>query len=396
MSEVAYTLDAANLADDALTGAAVALPVPVGAATEIPYVLNEGTPNAIALGQLSTSVAFLNSGLPGAPNQQCAPAFVQRIGLLAEYALARFQAFGLRSPRPVGTRLKIRVCDVTYGGQGYLGETRPAWDHLRINCGSTPGDVAGTVPHEIFHRAQYQYNPSATAGNDMQAAMREGGARFAEDCVNDVPNRYIQDAGPQFNEPWRSIVPFTNAAGTTFAAFDYEAGVFWKYLAEQLGRSVAEPAVGIDMHQAVLEATATVDAAGAPLVPASGAPFGYDPVLLRAAHAQMSRPGDFDRFAWLDAAHAELSSHETTWGSGEVACRWSWLRGRGALSATERNRWRPLRRIARRSAPAPLHAVPNPATRRSARPRAAHSSVQPHDEPPSTAAARHWRRRRGC
>ena len=317
--EVAYTLDAANLPDHALTGAAIALPAPVNPTTEIPYELNGGTANVIALGYLSTSLAFLNSALPGAPNQQCAPALVQQIGLLADYALARYQAFTLRSPRPAGVRLKIRVCDVTYGGQGYLGETRPYWDHVRINCGASADQIVGTVPHEIIHRVQFQYNPSVAAGSDMQAAMREGGARFAEDCVDDVPNRYIRDCDPQFNQPWRSIVPFTNTAGTAFAGFDYEAGVFWKYLAEQLGRSVTEPAVGIDAHRAILEATATVDAAGAPLTASPGEPFGYDPALLRKARTQMSWPGDFDRFAWFDASRSELSTHETTWGNFVIA-----------------------------------------------------------------------------
>jgi hypothetical protein len=334
--EVAYTLDDVNLPDHALTGAAAQLPAPTAPATEVPYGLNDGTTDAIPLGQLSTSLAFLNAGLPGAPNLQCAPALVQQIGLLAEYALARYQAFGLRSPRAPGERLKIRVCDVTYGGVAYLGETQPYWDHLRIHHQAPQDQIEGTVPHEIFHRVQFQYNPSIASGTDMQQAVREGGARFAEDCVNDVPNTYIRSANPLFNEPWRSIVPFTNSAGTSYEGFDYEAGVFWKYIAEQDGHATAEPAVGIDAHRAIMEATATIDASGTALSPAPGMPFGYDPALLRTARAQLGRYGDFDRFLWFDTPRTELSTHETTWGNFAIA---NLLHGTPAAAGDARYRY---------------------------------------------------------
>jgi hypothetical protein len=317
--EVAYTLDDVSLPDHALTGAAAQPPAPALPATEVSYALNNGTANIIVLGQLSTSLAFLNAGVPGAPNLQCAPALVQQISLLAEYALARYQAFGLRSPRAPGERLKVRVCDITYGGVGYPGETQPYWDHLRVNHQASQDQIEGTVPHEVFHRVQFRYNPSIASGTDMQIAVREGGARLAEDCVNTVPNRYIRDADPLFNEPWRSIVPFTNSAGTSYDGFDYEAGVFWKYIAEQDGHATAEPAIGIDAYREIMEATATIDASGIALAPAPGMPFGYDPTLLRTARAQLGRNGDFDRFLWCDTSRTELSTHETTWGNFAIA-----------------------------------------------------------------------------
>jgi hypothetical protein len=232
--EVVYTTDSVNLPDHALTGAAAQLPQPVGAATEVPFTLNLGTPDEIHLGQTSTSLSFLNAGLTGSPNLAVPPERVQRIALLAEYALAQYRGalFGLRDPQSAGQRIKYRIFQIYFNGRMWAGATRPEWDHVRIHPHISNSQVIGTVPHELFHRVQYQYNNTTDPSVGMYSAVREGGARFAEECLNDVPNHYIQESDPIFNFPGRSIEAFTDSSGKAFEQFDYEAGIFWKYLGE--------------------------------------------------------------------------------------------------------------------------------------------------------------------
>ena len=136
-----------------------------------------------------------------------------------------------------------------------------------------------------FTVSSTRYNSETDPTVGMYKAIREGGARFAEDCISDVPNRYARDAAPIFEFPYRSFAAFT---GSTLDPFDYEAGVFWKYLAEQHGLGGTEPEIGIDCHRAILECSATLDAAGGPLpTPPAGTPYGYDPRVLRTARARL-------------------------------------------------------------------------------------------------------------
>jgi hypothetical protein len=310
------------------------------------YRLNRGTPREIHVGRISDRLEDLNRGLgpvqdeerrrglQARENDHIPPARVQRIGLLAERAIRLFMGppFLLRDPAPAGERLRIRICDVTDGGSRYPGATRPEWDHVRINGAYLSSELIGTVPHEVFHRIQYRYNDSEGETNGIERALREGGARFAEDIFNGVPNRYLAESAPIFLEPWRSIAA---APGAADPPFDYEAGLFWKYLAEQHGLVTDEQARGVDLYRSVLLATATLDEAGKPLAQAE--PSGYDPRLLRAALAGKAWYGHFDRFLYLDDVRTEIVSQETTWGNWLVA---NHLRGTQAAGADGRFHYR--------------------------------------------------------
>lgn len=334
--EVWYTTNTEDpvLARHALTGQGAAFSEEAGIRG---YVLNRDTPQEIRLGRISNRLEDLNSGLEGVENIHVPPARVQRIGLLAERAINVFGGplFSLRDPVPGGGRLRVRVCDVTDGGRRYPGATHPKWDHIRINGAFLSSELIGTVPHEVFHRVQYRYNDTAD-DTGIQRALREGGARFAEDCFNDAPNRYLAEATPIFAEPWRSLASSRNPAETPY---DYEAGLFWKYLAEQHGTTTKEPTRGVDLYRAVLECTATRDSKGDPLPrpEAEQDPSGYDVRMLRAAFSGKVWYGHFDRFLYLDEARLEVLSQETTWGNWLVA---NYLRGTLAAGRDGRFRYR--------------------------------------------------------
>lgn len=330
--EVAYTTDAVNLQQHALTGTHAAMPL--GTTN---YSLNTGTPQEILIGQISNDLNVLNTGLPLNTNTTVPPTKVQRVALLAERSWRVFTTspYSLRDPKLAAARLKIRLCQLPATA---LGGTDAGWDHVRINALILMENEGGTVPHEVFHRVQYKYNPTTDATDGIYKALREGGARLAEDCFNDVPNRYVRTAGDLFDKPWSSLVVHTDSSGMLHAPLDYETGVMWKYLAEQHGLEMGEPAIGIDCYRAVLQATATIDATGSPLpTPPAGTPFGYDVRMLRVMRQAVPWYGLFDRFTYLDAARTELLSHETTWGNYVLA---NMLHGTVAASGDTRFRYR--------------------------------------------------------
>ena len=108
--------------------------------------------------------------------------------------------------------------------------------------------------HELFHQVQYRYN-SVTSLTGFEMALREGGARLAEDCIEDFPNRYAGSAAVPFMNPTHALANIATANAEAYAA-----GLFWKYLTEQHSTrtsSADEPAVGFDAYCRVLESTAT-------------------------------------------------------------------------------------------------------------------------------------------
>jgi len=196
-----------------------------------------------------------------------------------------------------------------------VGQTSGSWSHVEVGPANSLTQNLHTVPHEMFHQVQYRYNDTTTRSG-MYGSLREGGARFIEDSINDRPNRWVDTASLIFGDPTQSLADSVSvgvAAGAS-TAVRYAAGLFWKYWAEQHSTHTAaadEPAIGIETYRKVLEAMATVQA-GDPGV-------GYDPPALRAARRGLVWYGRFDEFRYYDAALAELDSHETTWGNFVIA-----------------------------------------------------------------------------
>lgn len=156
---------------------------------------------------------------------------------------------------------------------------------------------------------QYRYNVTNSV-TELRSSILEGGARLMEDCINDVPNRWVDTARQLLNDPTLTLMDGYPAA----AKAKYASGIFWKYLAEQHSTSTAaadEPVIGFDAYRKVLESMANT----LPGDPALG--NGIEAV--RAARAQMPWWGSLDEFHWYSVAQNELSSNETTWGNYLVA-----------------------------------------------------------------------------
>ncbi|MDB4952167.1 MAG: hypothetical protein JWM27_4816 [Gemmatimonadetes bacterium] len=297
--QVKYTTDAAFPSD------AVNPAVP---AADAPVTLSDGT----VIGQVRAALASLHPD-----NTELAPTYVQRVGLVAEHALSRYvgPVFAMRDPRNGAPRMEYRI---RQQDPGVAGQTSGAWSHVEVAPANSDLQNIHTVSHELFHQVQYRYNPTTTRSG-IYGALREGGARLIEDCINDAPNRYASQGADITGNPTQSLIDFPVGTSTPIR---YAAGLFWKYIAEQHSEHTGagdEPAVGIDAYRKVLEASATA---------LPGDPgIGYDPTSLRTARANMPWYGSFDEFGWYDAGHTELGSNETTWGNYLVA---NYLHGTGS------------------------------------------------------------------
>jgi hypothetical protein len=242
-----------------------------------------------------TSLGWLRANLD-------VPAYVQQIGLIAEYALGRFlePPLLLKDPRgdPPRDSIPISIC---YLGE-FAGATSPSQRDIEINSQNSLVQNFATVPHELFHRVQYQYNPTETVSG-IYGVMREGGARLIEDSICDSFNRYVVQSQQIFNDPAQSLIHFDSRCDNPIS---YAAALFWKYLAEQHSLNVLpdnEPDIGIDVYKKILLSMA--DPNGRP----------YELISLRDALTATAKPGSFDQFRYLDAAQTELSSNETSWGN---------------------------------------------------------------------------------
>ncbi len=283
---VRYTTDAGSV-----HAVGAALP-----AADAPFALSDGT----VIGTVRANLADLH-----ADNTEVAPAYVQKVGIIAEHALSRFVGpqFGFRDPRNGAARMEYRVLEQ---GPGLAGGTRGDWSHVEVDPGNGDLQNLHTIPHEMFHQVQYRYNDTVFRSG-IYGALREGGARLIEDCINDQPNRWALQAQQIMNGPGQSLLDATGGPSTPI---NYAAGLFWKYLAEQHSERTGaadEPAIGVDAYRRVLEASATV-LPGDPGV-------GYAPSTLRTARRAMPWYGSFDEFHFYDAARTELGSNEVTWGN---------------------------------------------------------------------------------
>ncbi len=281
---VKYTLDAGNVS--ALTGGFEALPAADS---------NFDFPNGVAIGVIRANLADLHPD-----NTEVAPTYVQKVGLLAEFALTRYinAPASFIDPRNGATRLEYRILKQD---PGIAGQTSSSWSHVEVDIDNSDTQNFGTVPHEMFHQVQYRYNSTSTRSG-IYGILREGGARLAEDCVYDRPNRYASSASQDlFPFPEETMLDFNN----TSTPINYAAGLFWKYLAEHhsnLTGAANEPAIGVDSYRILLEETATATA-------------DYTVQGLRNARQKLPWYGTFDQFFYYDAAQTELGSHETTWGN---------------------------------------------------------------------------------
>jgi hypothetical protein len=236
------------------------------------------------------------------------PTHVQAVALMGAHALAVFGRLGFKVPKA----LTIRLC--TFGGEAaasYRGGTEVWLDHIWVSTRLDDTDALLTVAHEVFHRVQYLYNPTTARGSPFYAALREGGARLAEDWVLDSGDRYLKDGVEFLDDPGRPLMHHA-APGGEIAAHSYAAALFWRWMCEQHGEIPRHSDLGHEVMRTILERM--VDRSG------------YILQDLREARGLVVGEGHLDRFQHLDLAGGETLSTETDWGNFLVA---NWLHGTG-------------------------------------------------------------------
>ncbi len=286
---------------------------------EIQYTLDTGSDDLVADATMPTADAPYTSGGTTflscrgdhrdlhTDNTEVAPTYVQKVGLVAEYALALWQSppFSLRTPWPASdTRQQYRILKQP---AGLAGGANVSWDHVEVGVDVNAVGLEFTPAHELFHRIQYKYNDTGTRAG-IYGILREGGARFNVESIHDPRNRYFASAKEALDKPHESLLDDEYASSTDL---NYAGGLFWKYVAEQHSSAVtagSEPAIGVETYRAILEATATVEA--------SDPGLGYTVQAMRQTLNSLPWYNNFDRFNRIGA---DVSSSETTWGNYLVA-----------------------------------------------------------------------------
>jgi hypothetical protein len=243
------------------------------------------------------------------------PEHVQAIALMGAHALAVFARLGFRTP----PRLVIRLC--SFGGEsgsGFRGGTEVWLDHLWVSTALAGADALLTVAHEAFHRVQYLYNATTARTSPLYAALREGGARLAEDWVLDSGDRYLKDGIELLDDPGRPLLHHL-APGGEIAPHSYAAALFWRWMCEQHGEIPRHSDLGHEVMRTILEHM--VDGSG------------YILQDLREARGRVVGEGHLDRFQHLDVAGGETLSTETDWGNFLVA---NWVQGIAGRRADQR------------------------------------------------------------
>ncbi len=243
------------------------------------------------------------------------PAHVQAVARMAVHSLKVFGGLGFTVPK----RLTIHLC--TFGaesGANYRGGTEVWLPHVWVSTRLDGADALLTVAHEVFHRVQYEYNATTAKTSPLYAALREGGARLAEDWVLDSGDRYLKDGVEFLDDPGRPLLHHA-APGGEIAPHSYAAALFWRWLCEQHGEIRGTSEFGHDVMRTILKRM--------------NSKTGYLLADLREARGEVVGEGHLDRFEHLDVAGGEILSSETDWGNFLVA---NWLHGTGRPTPDQR------------------------------------------------------------
>lgn len=268
---------------------------------------NYTMPNGALIGVVRANLADLDSA-----NTEVAPTYIQKVGLLAEYALSHYinPPFSYLDPRGGMSRLEFRILGLPSGVAGYA---VPGDFHMELNTSNSDSQNLGTAPHELFHLVQFRYNSGAGPANGIRGIVMEGGARLLEESINETPNRYVESATDgdlsASSVPRKGIFNFPEETlldvGGSQSLLRYAAGLLWKYIAEHHSTVTGagdEPAIGVDTYRNIIERMTT-------------AADDFTIAAVRNGRALMPWYGAFDQFSYYDAGVTELNSHETTWGN---------------------------------------------------------------------------------
>jgi hypothetical protein len=171
------------------------------------------------------------------------PTYIKRICFWLERALATYTSppFSMRNPA-AGGKIPVVVNSASFGSASPSGT-------FYINNALPPDVLCAVAVHELFHMVQYQYSGTGT----WLYGMREGGATWAEDTAADLMNRYLDEAGTNFNGSGYMIQPYTSLENLSFR---YKTSLFWRYVAEQhspLINLTDEPLIGVETYRRVIE-----------------------------------------------------------------------------------------------------------------------------------------------
>ena len=219
------------------------------------------------------------------------PAYVRLVAFWLERSLQFYTSapFSMRNPAANG-RLSAVINSAPFGGANT--------DAFYIN-NALPADlVCAVAVHELFHMVQFSYD----APGPWADGMSEGGATFAEDTVADLMNRYLDEAGANFN----GIGLLANPNQSLFAyQARYKSSLFWRYLAEQRSRLVEEPTIGVDTYRRVIEECSA---------------NGYTTDSVKRAIRALPFDSEFCTFGYDAGMIDTPASTETTFGNFALAC----------------------------------------------------------------------------
>ena len=233
-----------------------------------------------------------NPGVPiGSLPAGAPPTYIKRVCFWLERALAAYTSppFSMRNPAAAG-RIPVVINTMAFGRASPTGT-------FFLNNALAPDLLCAVAVHELFHMVQFQYGGAGT----WQGSVFEGGAVFAEDTAADLMNRYLDEAGTNFNGI--GVMSDTNLSLDTAS---YKCSLFWRYIAEQHSPDQSEPFVGVETYRRVIE----LCSAGS-----------YTAADVRQAIRELPWYQDLWEFGYLDPARLDCGNAETTLGNYALACR---------------------------------------------------------------------------
>jgi hypothetical protein len=231
-----------------------------------------------------------------------APTYIKRICFWLERALASYTSppFSMRNPA-AGGKIPVVVNSSDFGSASSA-------SGIVLNNALLPDVLCAVAVHELFHMVQFEYSGTGT----WRSAMSEGGATWAEDNAAELMNRYLDEAGVNFNiDPTNGIdggymtQPHTSLENRFFR---YKTSLFWRYVAEQHSPRINlpdEPKIGVETYRQIIEQC-------------EAGSWSSDDI--KQALRILPWYQDFYEFVYLDPARLDLSSAETSLGNFALAC----------------------------------------------------------------------------